>query len=89
MVEFNKEQFCSMPQDRKDEFLFNNLCGTETALKELSSKVDLLLKSPWRLALPPVSWKAIGTFIIILAFILRGDADKAFKLIALIFGIGG
>jgi hypothetical protein len=86
MVDINREQFLGMEQQAKNELLFDNVCGTEEALRELSSKMDLLLKSPWRMAIPPVSWKAIGVFLVIMALIISGDVDRAFKVIALLFG---
>lgn len=89
MPDINRNQFCGMPQKDKDDLLFDNICGTEKALKDLSDKVDLLLKSPWRMAIPPVSYKALAGFTIIMALIIKGDVDKAFKVIGLILGIGG
>lgn len=88
MVEINREGFRGMTQDKKEDLLFDSVCGTEAALKELTSKVDLLLKSPWRMAIPPVSWKAIGGFTIVMALIIKGDLDKAFKLISVLLGVG-
>ena len=88
MVDINRDQFCGMDQAKKDELLFDNICGTESVLHELTGKVDQLLKSPWRMAIPPVSWRAIAGFTIIMALIIKGDVDKAFKLIGLLLGLG-
>lgn len=89
MPGINKDQFCGMPQKDKDDLLFENICGTEAALKDLNEKVDQLLKSPWRMAIPPVSYKAIAGFIIVMTLIVRGDVDRAFKILGLFLGIGG
>ena len=89
MVEINREDFEGMEHGKKEGLLFDNLCGVETALRELKQSVDDLAKSPWRMAIPPISWKAIGAFSVVMALIIKGDVDKAFKLIGLMFGFGG
>jgi hypothetical protein len=88
MVDINKEQFMGMEQGKKEELLFDNICGTETALRELTNKVDALLKSPWRMAVPPVSWKSIAVFVLALAAILKGDVGAFGKLLGAVIGIG-
>lgn len=87
MVEINCDEFKGLPQDKKEDLLFNNICGTQEALKDLTDKVDLLLKSPWRMAIPPVSWKAVGGFAIIMALIIKGDVATALKIIGVLFGM--
>ena len=88
MVDINKEDFDTLPQESKNNVLFDGQCGVEQALKDLKASVDVLVKSPWRMAIPPVSWKAIGGFVLVLALIIRGDADKALKLLGALLGIG-
>lgn len=89
MVEINRDGFQGIddPMER-DLLLFDNTCGVQGTLKDLKESVDTLAKSPWRMAIPPISWKAIGGFMIIMALIIRGDIDKAFKLLGTLLGVG-
>jgi len=39
------------------------------------------------MAIPPVSIKALGMFVIIMALIIKGDLQTAIKLIGALFGV--
>lgn len=89
MVEINRDEFQGIDDPvKRDLLLFDNTCGVQKTLSDLKSSVDTLVKSPWRMAIPPVSWRAIGGFAIVMALIIKGDVDKAFKLIGVLFGLG-
>ena len=91
-VELNGKTFeCIDDSVERDKILFQNI----SALKEnceqrfpaIESKLDELLQSPWRLAIPPVSMKAIGIFLITMALILTGNVEKALKLFGAVLGL--
>ena len=86
-MEINGEDFGSMTPERQTEVLFKNMCGVEVAVKDLTEKVDLLLRSPWRMAIPPVSWKYLGMFLIAMALIIKGDVATAFRVLGALFGV--
>lgn len=87
-MDINKDQFMGMDRDGKDDLLFDNVCGTASALRELTGKVDQLLKSPWRMAIPPVSWRGMALFVLALAAIIKGDLNTFGKILGALFGLG-
>lgn len=87
MVEIKREQFDELPPECKMDTLFEFVNSLEVQVKAANSKLDDLLKSPWRMAIPPVSIKALGVFVIIMALILKGDVATAVKLIGALFGV--
>ena len=67
--------------------LFEAISELEPQVKATNVKLDELLKSPWRMAIPPVSIKALGMFVIIMALIIKGDLTSAIKLVGALFGV--
>jgi hypothetical protein len=41
------------------------------------------------MAIPPVSWKALGGFCVVMALIITGDAEGAINAVKSFFGLGG
>ena len=87
MVEIGREQFDCMSTEAKIDLLFDVVSRVEPEVKSANAKLDDLLKSPWRMAIPPVSMKAVGGFVLILVLILKGDLQTAIKLIGALFGV--
>ena len=87
MVEIGPEQFDCMDMEARVDLLFKVVSKLEPEMKSANGKLDDLLKSPWRMAIPPVSMKAVGAFIVILALIIKGDLQTAIKLIGALFGV--
>lgn len=87
MVEIGREQFDCMTIEAKVDLLFDVISRVEPEVKSANCKLDSLLKSPWRMAIPPVSIKALGMFVIIMALIIKGDLTSAIKLIGALFGV--
>lgn len=87
MVEIGREQFDCMTIEAKVDLLFDVISRLEPEMKSANGKLDSLLVSPWRMAIPPVSMKAVGAFIVILALIIKGDLSTAIKLIGAFFGV--
>lgn len=87
MVEIGREQFDCMTIEAKVDLLFDVISRLEPEMKSANGKLDSLLASPWRMAIPPVSMKAVGAFIVILALIIKGDLQTAIKLIGALFGV--
>lgn len=87
MVEIGREQFDCMNTEAKIDLLFDVISRVEPEVKSANCKLDSLLKSPWRMAIPPVSMKAVGGFVLILALIIKGDLQTAIKLIGALFGV--
>lgn len=67
--------------------LFDAISELESQVKAMNIKLDGLLRSPWRMAIPPVSIKALGMFVIIMALIIKGDLTSAIKLVGALFGV--
>lgn len=91
-VELNGKTFeCIDDPVERDKILFQNISALkencEARFPAIESKLDEILKSPWRLAIPPVSMKAIGLFLIVMALILTGNVERALKLVGLALGI--
>ena len=87
MVEINKDVFDGMPPERQVEVLFDAICRMEPVVVEIKDGMDKLLASPWRMAIPPVSWKYLGMFVIALALIIKGDVATAFRVLGALFGV--
>ena len=87
MVEIGREQFDCMTIEAKVDLLFDVISRLEPEMKSANGKLDSLLVSPWRMAIPPVSMKAVGVFIVVLALIIKGDLQTAIKLIGALFGV--
>jgi hypothetical protein len=87
MVEINRDGFQGIndPMER-DLILFDNCCESQKTLKEIKDAVETLARSPWRMAVPPVSWKAIGVFFLLLTAVIKGDVATVGKLISTILG---
>lgn len=83
MVEINRDSFKKLPQDEKDDILFDSIVCSEAFMKDLNGKVDSLLKSPWRLAnLPTINWTKVGVFVAVMTAIIKGDMTLVTKLLS-------
>ena len=87
MVEINREVFEGMPPEEQSKVLFDSICRMEPVVVAIKADMDKLLASPWRMAIPPVSWKYLGMFVIALALIIKGDVATAFRVLGALFGI--
>jgi hypothetical protein len=87
MPEMKREQFDCMPPEAKMDALFEAISELEPQVKAMNIKLDGLLRSPWRMAIPPISMKALGLFVIIMALIVKGDLASAIKLIGALLGV--
>ena len=88
-MEINGKAFEALELDQKFRTLFTNVEEMYQRQESMDVKLDTLLGSPWRMAIPPVSWKAIGVFTLALVAIARGDLATFGKLIGTLVGIGG
>lgn len=87
MVEISREQFAEVPEESQIEMLFAAVSRLEVSQRECCDKLDILMKSPWRMAIPPVSWKYLGLFSLAMAAIIKGDVTLFSKLLSAIFGV--
>ncbi len=88
-MEINGTAFETLELEQKFRTLFANVEEIGQKQESMDEKLDALLESPWRMAIPPVSWKAIGIFTLVLVAIARGDLATFGKLIGTLMGIGG
>lgn len=86
-MEIKRDQFDTMTPEAKVDLLFDAVSRIEPDVRSANAKLDDLLKSPWRMAIPPVSMKAVGGFVLILTLIIKGDLQTAIKLIGALFGV--
>lgn len=88
-MEINGKAFETLNPEERFRTLFHNVEQMNQRQESMDEKLDALLKSPWRMAIPPVSWKALGIFTLALVAIARGDLATFGKLIGTLMGIGG
>ena len=88
-MEINGQSFEGMSLKEQLRTLFANVEEIGQKQESMDEKLDALLESPWRMVIPPVSWKAIGIFTLALVAIARGDLATFGKLIGTLMGIGG
>ncbi len=88
-MEINGQSFEGMSLKEQLRTLYGNVDDVLRRQESMEGKVDDLLRSPWRMAIPPVSWKALGGFCIVMALIITGDAEGAINAVKSFFGIGG
>lgn len=88
-MEINGKTFETLELDQKFRTLFSNVEEMYQRQEGMDVKLDTLLGSPWRMAIPPVSWRALGIFTLALVAIARGDLATFGKLIGTLVGIGG
>lgn len=88
-MEINGKAFETLELEQKFRTLFANVEEIGKKQESMDEKLDALLESPWRMVIPPVSWKAIGIFTLALVAIARGDLATFGKLIGTLMGIGG
>lgn len=91
-VELNGKTFeCIDDPVERDKILFQNISSLkencEKRFPVIEQKLDELLASPWRMAIPPVSMKALALFLLAMALIITGNVDKALRLIGGLFGV--
>jgi hypothetical protein len=86
MVEISHECFGDIPEKSQIEVLFETVTRMEKVQAEDHQAIAALAKSPWRMAIPPVSWKYLGLFTLAMAAIIKGDMTLFGKLINALFG---
>ena len=89
MIELNSDTFDSLSPEKRDKTLFDGLNALEKKCDEhftsINFKLDTLLSSPWRMAMPSVKWIVGGAIVI--AALWSGKAELK-DILSILGGLG-